>query len=239
MTDDRPIPENESRVEMDRAAIELRAQNKHLGESITWILSVLQSKESSEAKAEDAESVSMQQKEALESLAYVRDVLGGEVKEIDERRLWGMEEYNKRLEGQSKQESREVSVSQPRQRSMTTPTNEHLPASLQREVRKISPNTSGTPVVLRPTASTPLHSSSVASKAIPMGSSTHNRSQSSTGTFPAKPITMQRAPLRLSSNNPFQRTPDTGGMPPAAVKSDQTPKVRSEVQQHDPLGVLK
>jgi TBC1 domain family protein 5 len=227
-------------MEMERSAIELRAQNKHLGESITWILSVLQSKESSEAKDEDAERVLVQQKEALESLAYVRDILGGEVKEIDERRLWGMEEYNKRLEGQRKQESREVSASQPRQRSITTPTptNEHLPASLQREVRNFSPNVSGTPAFPRPTASTPLYSS-MASKAIPMTSSTHNRSQSSTGIFPVKPITMQRAPLRLSSNNPFQRTPDAGGMPPAAVKSDQSPKVRSEVQQHDPLGVLK
>lgn len=239
MTDDRPVPENESRVETERAVIELRAQNKHLGESITWILSVLQPKESSEAKDENAENVSMQQKEALESLAYVRDILGGEVKEIDERRLWGMEEHNKRLEGQSKQESREVSISQQRQRSITTPTNEHPPASLQREVRNLSPNTSGTPVFLRPTASTPLHSSSMASKTIPMASSTHNRSQSSTGAFPVKPITMQRAPLRLSSNNPFQRSPDAGGMPPAAVKSDQSPKVRSEVQQLDPLGVLK
>ncbi|KAG2349618.1 RabGAP/TBC [Suillus weaverae] len=238
VTDDRHVSENESRMETERAAIELRAQNKRLGESITWILSVLQSKESLEAKDEDAARVSVQQKEAFESLAYVRDILGGEVKEIDERRLWGAEEYNKRLEGQSKQESRETSVSQPRQRSMTTPTNEHLPP-LQREVRNFSPNTPGTPVFLRPTTSAPLHSSSMASKAIPMASSTHNRSQSSTGAFPVKPITIQRTPLRLSSNNPFQRAPDAGGIPPAAAKSDQSPKVRSEVQQHDPLGVLK
>lgn len=241
MTDDGHVSENEGRVEMERAAIELRAQNKRLGESVAWILGVLESKVPSEAKDEDAERVSVQQKEALESLAYVRDILGGEVKEIDERRLWGMEEYNKRLEDQSKQESREVSVFPPRQRSITTPTNEHLPGSLQREVRTISPNASGTPVFLRPTASTPLHSSSMASKAIPMASSTHNRSQSSTGMFPVKRITMQQTPLRLSSNNPFQRTPDADacGMPPAAVKSDQSPKVRSEVQQQDPLGVLK
>ncbi|KAG1782766.1 rab-GTPase-TBC domain-containing protein [Suillus placidus] len=233
--DDRHVSENESRMDTERAAIEMRAQNKRLGESITWILSVLQSKESLEAKDEDATKVSVQQKEAFESLAYVRDILGGEVKEIDERRLWGAEEYNKRLEGQSKQESREASVSQQRQRSITTPTNEH-PPPLQREVRT---NTPGTPAFLRPTTSAPLHSSSMASRAIPMASSTHNRSQSSTGAFPVKPITMQRTPLRISSNNPFQRAPDAGGIPPAAVKSDQSPKVRSEVQQHDPLGVLK
>ncbi|KAG2078033.1 RabGAP/TBC [Suillus decipiens] len=238
-TDDKHVSESESRIKMERAATELRAQNKRLGESITWILSVLQSKESSEAKDEDAARVLVQQKEALESLAYVRDILDGEVKEIDEHRLWGAEEYNKRLEGQTKQESREASVSQLRQRSMTTPTNEHPPSPLQREVRNFSLNSSGAPVFLRPTTSVPLHSSSMASKAIPMVSSTHNRSQSSTGAFTVKPITMQRTPLRLSSNNPFQRTPDAGGIPPAAVKSDQSPKVRSEVQQHDPLGVLK
>ncbi|KAG2158403.1 rab-GTPase-TBC domain-containing protein [Suillus bovinus] len=236
MTDDRHISENESHMETER---ELRAQNKRLGESITWILGILQSKEPSEAKDEDAARASVQQKEALESLAYVRDILGGEVKEIDDRRLWGAEEYNKRLEGQSKQESRAVSVSRPRQLSTTTPTNEHPLPPLQREVRTFSPNTFGTPVSFRPTTS---HSSSMASKAIPMASSTHNRFQSSTGAFPVKPITMQRTPLRISSNNPFQRTSDVGGMPPAvatAVKSDQSPKIRSEVQQHDPLGVLK
>lgn len=237
VTDERHVSENDSRMDTER---ELRAQSKRLGESITWILSVLQSKESSEAKDEGAARVPVQHKEALESLAYVRDILGGEVKEIDERRLWGVEEYNKRLEGQSKQESKEASVSQPRrQRSITSPKNEHPLPPLQREVRNFLPNTSGTPVFLRSTTSAPLHSSSMASKAIPMASSSHNRVQSSTGVFPVKPITMQRTPLRLSSNNPFQRTPDAGGMPPAAVTSDQSPKIRSEVQQHDPLGVLK
>lgn len=111
VTDERHVSENDSRMDTER---ELRAQNKRLGESITWILSVLQSKESSEAKDEGAARVSVQHKEAIESLTYVRDILGGEVKEIDERRLWGVEEYNKRLEGQSKQESKEASVSQPR-----------------------------------------------------------------------------------------------------------------------------
>lgn len=242
ITDDRHLSDTESRIAAERAAAEQSAQNSRLGESITWILSVLQSNVSSEAKDEDTERASVQQREALESLVYVRDILGGEVKEIDERRLWGAEEYNKRLEGQSKQEAREASAFQSRQRSMTTPhplsaTNEHPPPPLQREVRHFSPNTSGTPVFLRPTTSAPLHSSSMASRAIPMASATHNRSQSSTGALPVKAITMQRTPLRLSSNNPFQRTPDTGGIPPAA--SDQSPKIRSEVQQHDPLGVLK
>ncbi|KAG0705875.1 rab-GTPase-TBC domain-containing protein [Suillus ampliporus] len=241
MSDDRHISEHDSRMEVERAATELRAQNKHLGESIAWILGVMQSKESSEAKDEDAERVVVQQKEALEALAYVRDILGGEVKEIDERRLWGVEEYNRRLEGQSEQESKEP-ASQPRQRSMTTShvlsatphTNEHPPPPLQREVRHFSPNTPASGI-LRPTTSAPLHSSSMASRTISL---THNRSQSSTGVFPVKPITMQRTPLRISSNNPFQRTPDTGGIPPAAVTSDQSPKVRSDVR-HDPLGVLK
>ncbi|KAG1756495.1 rab-GTPase-TBC domain-containing protein [Suillus paluster] len=244
VTDDRHVSEHESRVEAERAATELRGQNKRLGESITWILSVLQSKESAEATNKDSERISMQQKEALGSLTYIRDILGGEVKEIDERRLWGVEEYNRRLEGQSEQESREPSASQPRQRSMTTSpilsvtpnTNEHPPPPVQREVRHFSPNTPAVGI-LRTTTSAPLNSSSMALR-ISTAPLIHNRSQSSTALFPTKPITMQRTPLRLSSNNPFQRTPETGGIPPAAVASDQTPKVRSEVQ-HDPLGVLK
>ncbi|OAX37042.1 RabGAP/TBC [Rhizopogon vinicolor AM-OR11-026] len=242
MADDRAVLEHESRMGTERAALELREQNKRLSESIAWILSVLQPKDS-EAKDEDAERALVQRKEALESLTYVRDILGGEVKGIDERRLWGAEEYDRRLEGQNKQlqESKEPSASQPRPSSTTTPpssspsatpTNEHPPP-----VRPFSPNTSMSRS-LRPQTSTPLQSSSIPSRPI----STHNRSYSSNSAFHNKLAVAQRTPLRLSSSNPFQRTPETGGIPPVAVSeriaTDQSPKVRSEAQ-HDPLGVLK
>ncbi|OJA13738.1 hypothetical protein AZE42_02959 [Rhizopogon vesiculosus] len=240
MVDDRAVWEHESRMGAERASLELREQNKRLSESIAWILSVLQAKDS-EAKDEDAEKALVQRKEALESLTYVRDILGGEVQGIDERRLWGAEEYDRRLEEQKRQfqESKEPSTSQPRPSSTTTPsspnatpTNEHPPP-----VRPFSPNTSMSRS-LRPQTSTPLQSSSIPSRPI----STHNRSYSSNSAFHNKPVVAQRTPLRLSSSNPFQRTPETGGIPAVAVSerivTDQSPKVRSEVQ-HDPLGVLK
>ena len=233
--DDRLFWEHERHLEVERAT---REKNKRLSESVTWILSVLQPKDS-EVKDEDNERILVQRKEALESLTYVRDILGGEVEVIDERRLWGMEEYQRRLEGQNKQpqETKEPSATQPRPRSMTTavsPANEH--PSL---VRQFSPNTSmhGS---LRPT-SVPLQSSSIPA---PRTITTHNRSHSSNNAIPLK-LAVQRTPLRLSSSNPFQRAPDTSGIPPVAVSernrtADQTPKVRSEVHHiHDPLGALK
>jgi TBC1 domain family protein 5 len=248
MIDDTPVWEHDSRIQAERAAAELREQNKRLGESITWILSILQPKE--DAKGEDAEKVLVQRKEALESLTYVRDVLGGEIKvPIDERRLWGAEEYDKRLEGQSKQfqESQEPPASQPRPRSMTTAlvpsatstASEYPPAPPPPPpVRHLSSNASMSGSLRPPTSPPPLQSSSIPSRT----NTTHNRSHSSNSAFHIRPATMLRTPLRLSSSNPFQRTPDAGRIPPAAVPeritTDQTPKVRSEVQ-HDPLGVLK
>jgi TBC1 domain family protein 5 len=89
-----------------------------------------------------------------------------------------------------------------------------------------------------PTSPPPLQSSSIPSRM----NITHNRSHSSNSAFHIRPATMLQTPLRLSSSNPFQRTPDAGRILPAAVPeritTDQTPKVRSEAQ-HDPLGVLK
>jgi len=231
MADDRPIWEHESRVEAERAATEMREQNKRLGESVTWILSILQPKDS-EAKDEDAEKVLAQRKEALESLTYVRDILRGEVKVIDERRLWGAEEYDRRLASQSTKEpsARPSSMTPPPVPSATPTTSEYPPP-----VRHFSPNTSISNRSLRPQTSAP---SSIPSRT----NSTHNRSHSSNNAFLNKPAAVPRTPLRLSSSNPFQRTPDTGGIPPVAVSeritTDQTPKVRSQVQ-HDPLGVLK
>lgn len=232
IADDRPVWEHESHLKTGRDAREMAEKNKRLSESITWILSVLQPNDL-EAKDEDDERVPVQRKEALESLTYVRDILGGEVEVIDERRLWGVEEYERRLEGQNKQfpVSKEPSASQPRPRSMTTTP---LPSVLSTANEHPPPTVS-----LRPQTSAPLQSSSMPSRTI----STHNRSYSSNNAFPLKPA-VQRTPLRLSSSNPFQRTPDTGGIPPVAVseriKTDQTPKVRSEVHHlHDPLGALK
>lgn len=232
MADDRPVWEHESRMEAERAATELREQNKRLSESVTWILSILQLKDA-EAKDEDAERVLVQRKEALESLTYVREILGGEVKVMDERRLWGAEEYDRRLGSQSTKEpsARPNSMTPPHVPSATPTTNEHPPP-----VRHFSPNTSNiSNRSLRPQTSTP---SSIPSRS----NSTHNRPHSSNNAFINKPAAVPRTPLRLSSSNPFQRPPDTGGIPPVAVSeritTDQTPKVRSQVQ-HDPLGVLK
>lgn len=70
---------------------ELRQQNKRLGEAVTWILETLD-------REVDEEGGQAQRKQSLESLSYVRDILSGQINEIDERRLWGEAEFKRRWE---------------------------------------------------------------------------------------------------------------------------------------------
>jgi TBC1 domain family protein 5 len=68
---------------LERDITQLRSTNKRLGESLEWILDVLQN----ESEAHDQERLHKRRDEALELLSYVKDVLIGKVTEIEESRL--------------------------------------------------------------------------------------------------------------------------------------------------------
>ncbi|KAF8231329.1 RabGAP/TBC [Tricholoma matsutake] len=81
--EERPSWEPRSRFEVERDIAQLRSTNKRLGESLEWILDVLQT----ESEADDQERIRKQRHEALESLCYVKDVLIGKVSGIEDSKL--------------------------------------------------------------------------------------------------------------------------------------------------------
>lgn len=94
MVDERPVEERparevRTRFEMERDISEIRSRDKSLGESLAWIVDALLQDES---ESQDAQSIKMQKREALESLSYVRDVLMLNTMKLDEDRLTGGEE---------------------------------------------------------------------------------------------------------------------------------------------------
>ena len=94
MVDERPVEERpareaRTRFEMERDISEVRSRDKTLGESLAWIVDALLQDES---ESQDAQSIKMQKREALESLSYVRDVLMLNTMKLDEDRLIGGDE---------------------------------------------------------------------------------------------------------------------------------------------------
>lgn len=223
---ERPSTERYGEFESARELAELRKQNKHLGEAVTWILETL-NREEDEQDGQEAWQV--QRKQSLESLSYVRDVLSGQINQIDERRLWGEAEFKRRWEARetslvatgrssgSPLDSRRFTINAP------------IPSSVNETLRGfISSNAA------RGVSATPDHSRS-ASSGMPVVSR----------------ATLPRAPaVRVSVNNPFQRVTDGGNVTHAqwsvvanrrVAGSDASPDVRNQAVpvQHDPLGVLR
>lgn len=210
--EERYTRDHRSDLESARELADLRRQNKRLGEAVGWVLDIL----GQESARDTYQSQRMQ---ALESLSYMRDVLSGQVEEVDERRLWGEAEFIRRWEVRQKSPSpsSESSMTGRDMRSGSTSTKRTTP----RENRRFSQGTTGSN-----STSTSAYPRSVAATSTqptrtPLLPPTHSRSQSS------------GVPFRVSANNPFQRA--SGG----SNVVQNTPGVRSEAVEYDPLGVSK
>ncbi|KIK16392.1 hypothetical protein PISMIDRAFT_686378 [Pisolithus microcarpus 441] len=210
--EERYTRDHRSDLESARELADLRRQNKRLGEAVGWVLDIL----GQESASDTYQSQRMQ---ALESLSYMRDVLTGQVEEVDERRLWGEAEFIRRWEVRQKSPSpsSESSMTGRDMRSGSTSTKRTTP----RENRRFSQGTTGSN-----STSTSAYPRSVAATSAqptrtPLLPPTHSRSQSS------------GVPFRVSANNPFQRA--SGG----SNVVQNTPGVRSEAVEYDPLGVSK
>lgn len=97
-TVERPPWEPRSRREMEGEVAQEQALRRKLGDTVGWIVDTLLL---DEGEATDDASKTMVQKrkrEALECLAYVRDVLKGTVTEVEDDRLLGEEEAKRRRE---------------------------------------------------------------------------------------------------------------------------------------------
>ena len=87
--------ESSSRFEVERDLSELRKVQRKLGDSVEWIVDTLLLDEG-DSGTSDKESIRKRKQEALESLAYVRDALKGNVTDLQEERLIGEEERRRR-----------------------------------------------------------------------------------------------------------------------------------------------
>ena len=83
---------------MEKDVADMKALQKRLGESVGWIVDTLLLDEGENAAEDQAKKIRARKREALESLAYVRDVLRGSVTDIEEERLVGEEEFRRRKE---------------------------------------------------------------------------------------------------------------------------------------------
>lgn len=92
---ERPPWEPRTRFEVEREMSQLRSNNKRLGEALGWVVDLMLQ---DEGEVQDLERLRRQRREALESLAYVRDALMGHVTELEDERLFGEEEVIRRRE---------------------------------------------------------------------------------------------------------------------------------------------
>ena len=83
---------------MEKDVADMKALQRRLGESVGWIVDTLLLDEGENAAEDQAKKIRARKREALESLAYVRDVLRGSVTDIEEERLVGEEEFKRRKE---------------------------------------------------------------------------------------------------------------------------------------------
>lgn len=272
LLDERPIEERppwepRTRFEMERDVSEMLVEQKMLGESVSWIVDTLLLDEG-EIPTEEAKTIKTRKREALESLAYVRDVLLGSVTTIEAERLISDEEVKKRKEkARREQEELEREQSSLEQPIISPPPRSHpaAPPSVAHArpiaSRRSSPQHSSAP---RPTAPSfvsprseipnplsPATSSSSAgtpSANISRAPWNYTRSDFSNAISPV-PVPSLAPPPRAStttSRSPSHTTTPSGSYPPPppssqSQSSGQPVREQAPLQKvhHDPLGVLR
>lgn len=103
-----PSPlEQRARLDITQEISELKARQRLLGDSVGWIVDTLLQDEGDAPDKAKADALKARKRAALESLAYVRDVLQGGVTKLEDDRLWNDEELQKRRVKKPRQPSRE------------------------------------------------------------------------------------------------------------------------------------
>ncbi|KZT28678.1 RabGAP/TBC [Neolentinus lepideus HHB14362 ss-1] len=250
--EERPPWEPRTRFEMERELTQFRTTQRKLGDSVSWIVDTLLQDE--DGKDEDSvKSVKARKREALECLAYVRDVLTNGSLPVEDERLIGEEEFQRRKainEGEVAKEMESsgrrmqeplpavtisrpallAAASEPRQRPQPTSSSNGSPASRSPPTARLARSPS--PPVLRPlsSTSTPMVLTPNAN-ATPMAPWNYTKSSFSE---PAAHIaTLPRPPPPVSRVSPNNFSlPDRPEHPTSPTHGE-----RREVQQ-DPLGAL-
>ena len=103
--EEKPPWEPRTRFEMEREISGLRGLQKRLGEAVGFAVDALLQDEEGDRDEETIKRIKGKKREALESLAHVRDLLNGSTVEVDEERLLGEEEYRRRRRQQTSSEN--------------------------------------------------------------------------------------------------------------------------------------
>ncbi|KAI0373274.1 hypothetical protein BV20DRAFT_1104130 [Pilatotrama ljubarskyi] len=103
-TAERPPWEPRSRFEMEREITQLRSLQTKLGDTLGWVVDTLLLDESGIEDDAAKKTVEKRKREALECLAYVRDVLKGAVTDVEDERLISEEELKRRQEKEKRQQ---------------------------------------------------------------------------------------------------------------------------------------
>ena len=94
--EERPPWEPRTRFEMEKEIADLKGLQKRLGEAVGLAVDALLQDEEGDRDADTLRRIKERKREAIESLAHVRDVLKGISTDVDEERLFGEEEHKRR-----------------------------------------------------------------------------------------------------------------------------------------------
>lgn len=245
---------------MEREISDLRSTNKRLGKSVGWIVDVLLQDEDGVKELQRLKEIQTKKREALESLAYVRDVLNGGVGTIEEERLSSEQELEKRKVDETvTRNSQERGSSEIRNKVQI-----HLPPPAQMPVgdariggsRNSQKPSFSMPLEQQPNPSSiraphsstrPLHSSTgplSASPHVPTPSGHlapwHSTRSSFSGATSPVATALPQVPPPMSATYQPPRIPSPAGQVQSSSHTQNMTRSRSprlEVQ-HDPLGVL-
>ncbi|KAH9857616.1 hypothetical protein C2E23DRAFT_805051 [Lenzites betulinus] len=234
---DRPPWEPRSRFEMERDIKQLQATQRKLGDTVSWVVDTLLLDESESGNDAAKKTVEKRKREALECLAYVRDVLKGTVREVEDERLVSEEELRRRRE-KVRQEKEAVEALSRRQ---STP---HLPlpaAAIPIEARPqgsgtrrsqdyFTSNASGASPPARP--SLPLPPTASTLRHPPKLSSVASAPPASVDTGLTSP-TLQSPTLSAPWN--YTKSAFSGGMPPIATLPRMPPRTSTALPRAAPL----
>lgn len=211
-----PPWETRSRFEVEREVAELKKLQQKIGDSLGWIIEAL-------SQDGEGEPASLRKQQALESLAYAKNILKGSVSTVDDTRLFDEKTLETRAEAQetvpaTDQDSPHISGYFPSPSSSPT---------TRPEVQRIA---------------TSQNDNRDRRRSLGHSSSSPSLTSISTRLSP----TLPRTPWTQAHDKPASAYPLTGSTPakpqPRSASSSSRPR-RTETPakppiQHDPLGVL-
>jgi TBC1 domain family member 5 len=258
LTDERPPEERppwepRTRFEVERDAAQLRVIQRTLGASVSWIVDTLLLDEDGDKSEERVKKVRESKREALEALAYVRDVLLSGSTDVDEERLMSEEDFKKRRKAQQeKQEQAATSTEEPTSsfnKAVISLPPASRPAAPMQATNAPRPRAVASHSVL---SSSPSSSFDTPRPGAPMGSSKASAIAVTSGTQEAKPL---QAPWNYTRSHfsssigfsaevpslaPLPRASTTLAPPAVTVQNTPSPSTQTPPSSrlHDPLGAL-